>query len=350
MKKSLKVTFGTMLAVSMAAPIAAHALVHDAQHHVAVWGDLTYMRPSNNGLSVGDFAMPPFDQNFDGSRNAYFMEPENEFDYAVGLSFRLPNYKHTRVFFNYDHYQDDVDRQGDVNVRNLGLFPLVGPFQATFGTTELELTNHEFRVGAVHDLHFGDHFCLDLLAFFEYDKLRQELFETISQNNNNDLRTRQTENIAKGFGPGVGFVTRWYARNPHWQIFAGANTTLLAMDNYFKQTFVVLQGNNVGSGYDYEPTESDSLVGKLDLEFGLNYHCAFKHEMHGLKWDVSLGMRYMNMFNVLKNGNTAFQPEGGSVAGIAPNAQIGFATYLGSAQDWGKYGPFLRFKVGGGHS
>ncbi|MGD9592352.1 MAG: hypothetical protein AB7V32_07525, partial [Candidatus Berkiella sp.] len=68
MKNALKVTFGTMLAVSMAAPIAAHALVKDPVNHLAVWGDLTYMKPSNNGLSIGDYAiLTP--ANFDGARN-----------------------------------------------------------------------------------------------------------------------------------------------------------------------------------------------------------------------------------------------------------------------------------------
>ncbi|MGD9592872.1 MAG: Lpg1974 family pore-forming outer membrane protein, partial [Candidatus Berkiella sp.] len=267
------------------------------------------------------------------------------FDYAVGLSFRLPTYRHTRVFVHYDHFQNDIDRQGDTNIRNLGLDPTDGNGD-TQGISELDIVSHEFRIGAIHDLHFGDHFCLDLLAFFEWDKLRQELTETISQDPTQRLRARRTENIASGWGPGVGFVSRWYAHNPNWHVFAGVNSSLIKMENDFTQTYAQLVPNTQVE-YDYDPNESDSIVGKLDIEFGLTYACAFRHEMQGMKWDISLGMRYMNMFNVFKNGNTAYQPlafnNGGNALQVVP-------VYLGAAQDWGKYGPFLRFKIGGNHS
>ncbi len=346
MKKALKVTFGTMLAVSMAAPLTAQALVKDPANHIAVWGELTYMRPSSNGLSVGDYALAPFPANIDGARNHYFLEPENDFDWKAGISFRIPNYRHTRVFFSFDHFSNN-EFQGDVNIRNLGLAPTVGPFVGTQATYDYDLKNYEYRLGAIHDLHFGDHFCMDLIAFFEYDKVRQETFETISRNPAVELRTRHTENEARGWGPGVGFMTRWFAHSPHWHIFAGADTALIKMENEFHQTFAGVTGAFAGQSYDYNPANSDSLVGKIDIEFGVNYACAFTHEMHGMKWDISLGMRYMNMINVFKNGNTAYQPfafsNGGAAQQVTP-------VYLGAAQDWGKYGPFLRFRLGGNHS
>ncbi len=352
MKKAFKVTFGALLAVSMAAPIAAVA--HDPiANHVAVWGDLTYMRPSNNGLSVGDYALVPYSTLADGAHNHYFLEPENEFDFALGVSYRLPH-SHNRVFFSYDHFSNDIDRQGDVNIRNIGISPsvTVGPnieLQPTQGVTEYDVKSHEYRLGLVHDLHLGDRFCLDLLAFLEYDRLKQNFNESISRNNNDNFRTRETENKVTGFGPGVGFMSHWYARNPHWQLFAGANTTLLKVENEFTQIFRIINSTNaaqVGQGYDYQPEDSDSIVGKLDIEFGINYNCSFRHELHGMKWDVALGMKYMNMFNVFKNGNTAFQVNGGG----STIPQFTAAPYLGAAQDWGKYGPFLRFKLGGNHS
>ncbi len=358
MKKALKVTFGTMLAVSMAAPAAmAHTRSHhDELDHVAMWGDLTYMRTSGNGLSVGDYALVPpagFPQNvFDGARNHYFLEPENEFDFAAGISYRFGHSSANRVFFSYDRTRNDNDRQGDQNVRNLGIIPTVGPFTPTFGTTEYDVHGDEYRLGLIHDAHLGDFFCLDLRAFLEYDRIRQNFNEFIVRDNNTDIRSRETENLVRGFGPGVGFNTRWYHPGyKHWHLFAGLNTSLLKLENEYSQTFVVAAGPGVilGQGYDYQPYETDSIVGKLDIEFGLNFGCAFRHEMEGLRWDVSLGMKYMNMFNVFKNGNTAWQP-------LDPNYFNGngryenFSPYLGAAQDWGKYGPFLRFKIGGSHS
>ncbi|MBS0287770.1 MAG: hypothetical protein JSR17_10775 [Proteobacteria bacterium] len=361
MKKALKVTFGTMLAVSMAAPIAALAHEHHHHHHhghapyydhLAVWVDGTYMKPTNNGLSVGDFAQPPFSNvgGLDGARNHMFLEPENEFDYGFGISVRLPH-SHTRGFISYDHYQSDKDHQADINVRNLGIAPDVNA--PTFETTNYDVNQHELRVGAIHDLHFGDHFCLDVLAFLEYDRLRQNVFETISRDNNANLRNRETENLIKGFGPGVGLVSRWFAHNPHWHVFAGANVVLLKTDNEYSQTFNVINdniGNNqAGSYYDYEPFDSDSIVTKVDAQFGVNYHCKLKHELHGAQWGITLGMRYMNMINVLKNGNVYEQPtarRGGGAMGVP----VDFSPNLGSAQDWGKWGPFIRFQVGGAHS
>lgn len=341
MKNALKVTFGTMLAVSMVAPNIAAAHEHFNTNHFAVWGDATYTKPSNNGLSVGDQLFANVGGNsggagaFDGGRRHVFIQPDMEFDYALGISYRMPH-THTRLFFSYDHYDNDVDDQGDVDIRNLGIFPPA----ATQGIAQYDVHSHEFRLGAVHDLHFGDRFCLDLLAFFEYDKVRQTLNESIFQTGT--VRARETEGKIQGFGPGVGFMTRWYAHSPHWHVFAGANTTLIAGENHYSQTFFEDSGNF----YIYEPDESDSIVGKIDINFGLNYRCAFRHEMHGMVWDVSLGMRYMNMFNAFKNGNTAFNPN----AGVNNTVVADFAPNLGMPQDWGRYGPFLRFKIGGAHS
>ncbi len=351
MKKSLKVTFGTMLALSITIPLTAQALVKDPANHLAVWGEATYMKPSNNGLSVGDYALFPFPDDIDGARNHFFLVPENDYDWKAGLSFRLPNYRHTRVFFSFDHYSIN-EFQGDPNIRNLNVSVAgdIGIFGATQGTTAYDLKSQEYRIGAIHDIHFNSRFSLDLLAFFEYDKVRQEMFETISRNPASSYRVRTTENIAKGWGPGIGLLTHWYVCNPHWNVFAGLNTTVLKLENNFRQNFSIIQDSGGGGStpYDYSPVETDSLVGKVDIEFGLNYACAFRYEMQGMKWDVSLGMRYMNMFNVFKNGNTAYQPlafsnGGGAALQVTP-------VYLGAAQDWGKYGPFLRFRLGGVHS
>lgn len=340
MKKVLKVTFGAVLAVSMAAPMIASAHVHEIWNGIAVWGDATYMRQSNNGLSVGDYTLATTaPATFDGAHNHFFVDPDYEFDWALGVSYRLPH-THNRIFMSYDHFQNDVDRQGDFGIRALGLAP--GAF--TFAATELDTNAHEFRVGAIHDLHFGDHFCLDFKAFLEYARVTQTLNETIEQSGT--VRFQSTENLIKGFGPGVGFVSRWYSHNPTWHIFAGANTTLLKVENEYSQTFGELVGQLAGRGYDYQPHETDSVVGKLDIEFGINWGCKFRHELRGAAWDVALGMKYMNMINVFKNGNTAYQVNGGANALPTSNN----APYLGAAQDWGKYGPFLRVKIGGANS
>jgi hypothetical protein len=55
---------------------------------------------------------------------------------------------------------------------------------------------------------------------------------------------------------------------------------------------------------------------------------------------VSLGMRYMNMFNAFKNGNVAYNN------GPAVNAP-GLPVYLGGSNDFGRIGPFLQVRLGG---
>ncbi|MBS0289931.1 MAG: hypothetical protein JSS07_07870 [Proteobacteria bacterium] len=341
MKKTLKVTFGTMLAVSSVVPAIVTAHEHFAEH-LAIWADVTYTEASNNGLSVGDLVFANTIANdFDGGHRHIFLNPDHEFDYALGISYRLP-YSHSHLFMSYDHFNDDIDNEGEVNIRNLGLAPL----PQTQGIASYEVHSQEFRFGVTHNLGFGDRFCLDLLAFLEYDKLRQTVSEIATQVDDGELRVhaRETENKVKGFGPGVGFNSRWYAYNPHWHIFAGASTILLAADNDYSQSF--LGGDNDIDFYAYQPEGSDSLVGKIDINFGINYHCAFSYAMCGYQWDLTLGMRYMNMFNVFKNGNTAFNPNAGDDNDVASD----FAANLGFPQDWGRWGPFLRFKIGGAHS
>ncbi len=365
MKKAFKATFGSLLALGVVLPSAVLAHSHnDPFLHLAAWVEGTYYKPSNNGLSVGDqlFAntggSPSGAGLFDGGRRAVFLEPDNDFDYALGFSYHMPH-SQTRLFFSYDHYNNDIDDNGQIDVRNLGISPGVvpdvpagnGAAGTTFGISSYDLSSHEFRVGAIHDLHFGDRFCLDLLAFLEYDKLRQTLHERITGMTIGIPagvapavpaapinRVRETESKLRGFGPGVGLMTRWYSHHPHWHVFFGGNATLLTADNDYSQTFFATPTDF----YIYEPEETDSVVGKLDILFGINYHCAL-HEMHGMQWDISLGMHSLNLFYAFKNGNTAFSPNGGAGAGVPNN----FTPNLGVPQDWSRFGPFLKFRVGG---
>lgn len=334
MKKALKVTFGTMLAASMVSTAFAH---EQAFNHFAVWGAATYTKPTNNSVSVGDLLVASGGA-LDGARRHAFIEPENQFDYAFGITYRFPHH-HTRLFFSYDHY-DNREESGDINIRNLGFEPAQGGVVSTAGLANVDMNNHELRGGAIHDLHFGDHFCLDLLAFLEYDKLRHTVNEFVQANPNFFVHTRETEQKFRGFGPGIGAVTRWYVVSPQYHVFAGINTSLLYGINNYNQTF---NTENVANFYIYQPDDSKSLVQKLDINFGLNYHCAFKHEMHGAAFDIALGMRYMNMINVLKHGNVAYN-------NLHATDNAGWPANIGMRDDWGRWGPFLKFKIGGAHS
>jgi len=177
-------------------------------------------------------------------------------------------------------------------------------------------------------------------------KLNQRLFETIARTGTPPPFNEPTsENTLRGVGPGIGAMGRAYPIHgcPQWSVFAGLMTSVLYGRHQFTEIFF---SSNSGNFYIYNPEESKALVGKLDIQFGLNYHHSLRHEMHGMKWDITLGMRYMNMFNALKNGNTAWQPNANGNGGNIQN----FSANLGPAQDWGRYGPFLKFMIGGAHS
>ncbi|MBS0289932.1 MAG: hypothetical protein JSS07_07875 [Proteobacteria bacterium] len=318
----------------------------------ALEGALTYTKPSNNGLSVGDleFANSGILNIFDGGFQHVFLDPDNEFDYALGLTYHLLN-SDTRFFIYYDHYVIN-EEQGNINIRNLGMDPF---FQDTVGFAGVRESAYEFSIGIIHDIHF-DRLCLQLHGFLENDKVAQTLEETLNQARvpigeeffSGTHRARTTENVMHGFGPGIGMFARVYPFRcyPQWDFFAGAKTTLLYANHGYSQALIGSTPTLNDNFYLYEPEKTVSLVGKLDIQFGINYHYAFKYDMNGMQWDLTLGMRYMNMFNALKNGNAAYNPHADDDNEMFPN----FPANLGYSQDWGRWGPFLKFKMGGAHS
>ncbi len=336
MNKTRIATLGATFIATMAVTQVTQA--HDIYSPIAVYIEANYTKPSNNELSVGDFlfATSP-GLNFDGGHSHTFIEPKNEYDFAAGLTYRFAN-SNTRLFLDYDHFDTDEEK-ADIDLRNICYLPPPD----TFGFARLEVHAYEFRVGAMHALNFN-RFNLDLLAFFENVKLTQTLFGSIVQEE--EYSVFSSENNTRGFGPGIGVNARhypcWMWR--HWNLFAGLRASLLQSQYHFTSFYEADDAK--GGIYSYDAEGTESIVGKLDVEFGINYHTAFKHEMHGIKSDISLGFRFMNMFGALKNGNMAFNPNGGANATVMQD----FTPNQGPANDWGRFGPFLRFKIGGATS
>ncbi len=360
MKKALKVTFGTMLAASMVAP--AYATGNDFLNHSAVYVEGTYYRPSNNGLSVGDQLVAPSITAgqfgapiLDGWRRADFLNPENTYDYALGYSYHIPR-SPTRVFLRYEHFDDDTAIGGvdAVDFRNIGTepgypnYPNVGPVGGTMENAKLHESLSEFKVGLSRELQFTPKFGVELLGFLENDRLSvslsESMFGTIYTSTVPQDLSRDTDGKMTGFGPGIGAVGKIYpfSRCPQWAFFAGGTTTLLYANNEYQQSYYQTQAGVSGGGvvnpvfYVYDPEDSHSLVGKVDISFGVNYHYRFMHDVYGAVFDLTLGLRYMNIINAMKNGDTAYNP---FIANFAANT--------GWPQDWGLFGPFLRFRLGG---
>lgn len=333
MKKALQVTFGAVIALGIASQVQAY----DATvGRTALLLTGTYSKITNDGLSYGDILLaPPAIAGADGFRRHVFVDPDWDFDFGVGLTHRLAC-SNTRVFAYWDHFRAN-DNAGTPGVRNLGLVPGA----ITGGTMDVETHSDELRLGLSRGLHFGHHFSVDVGGFFEWDKIERDTEEFVTQGGAAS-RFRSTENEIKGFGPGVTVMTRAYPSRDyrHFSIFMGAMTTLLYVNNEFDQSLFV--GDVLFSAYD--PDNTKSMVGKLDISFGVDY-CNRIHTDHtGMSVGMSLGMRYMNMFNAFKNGNTMYN---NAVQAGGGNPFTGFAANTGGSNDFGRIGPFLQVRIGG---
>jgi len=345
MKKALIVTFGSILAAgAMANAFADHK---DFINQSSVWIEGNYTKSTNNGLSYGDYIFLNDEVLLgigNNARRPLFVSMDREFDYALGFTYHFPC-THTRFFVSYDHFNDGQNASAE-NIINLGLAPNFDPYLPSNGSAYAEHDADTFKLGFNHMLHHGARFSINLGGFFEYDKVRRTVNETTVAIDDSDpavvqRASRYTYNKVKGWGPGVGIMTRSIPSGCHpcWGVFMGANASLLYVDNDYQQTFTSTDDNRF---YLYDPEETQSIVGKLDIEFGINYARILKGDLCGALVDISLGLRYMNMFNVFKNGNTYGQPYL-----INPGFNMNSAITLGYPNDWGRVGPFLKFKIGG---
>lgn len=345
MKKAFKVTIGTMLAAALSS--TAFADEGDFIANSAIWVTGTYTESSDNGVSYGDILQAPgiLGSNFDGNHRAVFIDGELDFDYALGYSYHIPC-THTRFFVSYDHYKDS-NESTNTNVRNLGFLPFFG-VNTTDAIGRVTNRSQELRIGLSHALCFGRQFSFDMSAFFEWDEVKQDLYERIEQSLTPEVRTRYTNEKVNGWGPGIGGRMRAipFACYENWGVFASTNTTLLWADNDYEST---LDSTSLGHLYTYDPESTDSVVGKIDISFGINYNRKFS-DLCCSMIDIALGVRYMNMFNVFKNGGSYANPvyNSGYTPGIGEGSAFEpYSANLGSAQDWGRVGPFLTFAIGG---
>jgi hypothetical protein len=338
MKKALQITFGAVMALSIVGQVEAH----DATlGRTALLITGTYSKTTNDGLSYGDILLaPPVIAGSDSFRRHVFIDPDWEFDYGVGITHRFCG-SNTRLFAYYDHFRGD-DEAGTSGVRNLGIPANPGVNGAvTNGSMNVETKSDEFRLGLSRGLNFGHHFSLDLGGFFEWDKIERNSEEFQSQPGAIN-RFRSTENEIKGFGPGVAVMARAFPSHDycHFSVFMGASTTLLYATNEFDQS--LFEGTDLF--YQYQPDDSKSVLGKFDISFGVDYCNRIRTDCNGMTVGMTLGVRYLNIVNAFKNGNTAYnnaiqQNDGTNFQGFAANT--------GSTNDFGRIGPFLQFRIGG---
>lgn len=325
-----------MLVAAVAAPAQA-----DFASRVAINGTLTYTETSNDGLSVGDSATVLPGGAFPAIRRAEFIDPDMELDYGLGLTYRLGNNSDSRLFFDWDRYGWGRD-SAVPNVYNFGIPPVVANVSTGMGHASFDYD--QFRLGVMHTLHFGDKLDLTLNGFLDYTKIDRDIHEFASDVTGGNHHYRHTHDEMEGWGPGFGAEARvtpfdWC---PQLGLFGGMNGTLLWVDNEYTQRVRV---NGGATNYDLTPEDSDSLVAKFDAQFGVDYQRVFHTSWMPVMFKAALGLRYTNVVNAFKGGNTQFN------AGNAFAAQFfNRAITPGTSHDFGRWGPFLRFSLGGANS
>lgn len=331
MKTALKLTCGTILAVSMITPAFAETtfLSNSAVHVNGTWTQAT-----QNGLSFGDLF--DFGGNFKaifGYRRATFVNPNINFDWGLGFSYHFQDTQ-TRVFFHYDRFNDGHRRAvAHNNLLNLGITGGDG-----VGVVHDRL--NEFSLGLDRRLAFGPCYAIHAAFFLEWDRLYRNFFERIVSDEIRDENTileRNTHNKFEGFGPGIGIKGRgapffcW----PNVGVFATFTGSMLYGRNHFHSESFADDFPFI----DLHPNSTRSIVNKVDITFGVDYKGIFKFDCDRVQLSLALGMRYLNYINVFKNGNTFFN--------LPYPRDLSYAANTGLPEDWGRFGPFLQFRIGG---
>lgn len=363
MKKVLAFTLGTGLAI-VATPSFG---LDEYLDYVGGYVTATYTKPSNNGLSIGDIQTQTPAPVFYPYSRSLFLNPDFNWDYALGISYHFPD-TCTRFYAEYDYFSDSRSRQA-YNVANI-----IGPaptltlpatvINTNVAANALEVA-HEWRFGLRRFIPFGEYFSTDLSAFFEYDKVSQVLNGWNYVTNATGATTfniyQEMNSNFRGWGPGIGIGFRgvplpYCANFSHFGIFASLATTLFYADNLYNARINIAAaapaaGTPADTFFLWDPENSKSLVGKFDVNFGIDYKRTYRVNGCLVNTGATLGVRYMNIVNAFKMGNTigqSFNIAGSSQFTTTQNF-VNFPIF-GVPTDWGRVGPYLRFSLGGADS
>lgn len=329
MKRALKFSLAALAAAAVAAP--AQASVIDK---LAVKAAATYTEASGNSLNFANVLVAGVAGN--GVWRPVFVEPDHEWDYSLGLSYRIAGHN-TRFFVDYDHFRGEETREiGGNGVQALGQANAAG----TVVTSAVEHKERDFKVGFVHTLHFGPKFETDLSGAIEYAKMQR----TVDNQHRVGVAVQYQEifNETEGWGPfmaATGRVYPWGDQNRCWSFWARAGVGLLYSDHTFTHR---LQDNAIPPVFNdssMNPEDTKSIVTRVEADLGVEWNRVMRADFSDLQLGVRLGVRYHNVNNAFKNGNLLQIP--------AANALVNINS---SPDDYGRMGPFLEFKIGGANA
>lgn len=353
MKKVLALTLSAGLTAAVASTSVSAATYLD---NVGLYGTATYTRPSNNGLSIGQTAnVFPLLTAFYPFNRSLFLAPEFGWDYAIGASYRI-GCSDTRVFAEYDHFHtnDNRDVSGLDSILTTPIITGTAITQTTLTSANMMETAHEWRLGFRQFVSVSSRFFVDFTGFFEYNRVNLSVHEFDTLPNNITPLHAYLESNFKfyGWGPGAGFklIGVPFGSCPTFKLFAGINTTLFYAKNSTdfysrREQFTGTPPVNITELSVY-PENSHSILAKVDIKFGLDYQrmVCFLTGKHPA--GISAGVRYMNIFNAFKNGNTSTLHTN-QARNNAPTGPFEITQVSGVANDWGRVGPYIQFRLGG---
>ncbi|HET9843376.1 MAG TPA: hypothetical protein VFP93_01795, partial [Gammaproteobacteria bacterium] len=279
MKKALKYTLSALAAAMIAAPAQANPwnFINELTFKAA----LTYTEASGN---TANYAYTGFPQTW----RPLFVEPDHEWDYALGLEWRIPG-SNTHVFFDFEHFRDDASETA-VGAGTFGALPVAGA--TAFGS--LEHREKDFKLGLRHTLEFGPHFDLALGAAIDAAKIERR-FNEIGTDPVVGVGTRFTHEETDAIGPFFDVTGRAYPWGQGrygncWSLWARAGFGLLYAEHDYTLTTAV-PGLVLPS---FDPEDTNSIITKVEADFGVEFGRVLRLDFINMSLAARLGVKYIN--------------------------------------------------------
>lgn len=316
MKKIIGLSLGALVA---AVTFPASAALNDAMSGTSVWVRGHWDEPSNERFV---YAVKPAVAPFVGE--TYFVEPDNDFNFAFGLEYAIPMSEadtHFSAVLDYDQYSTS---QNDVKSGLPFTSAIPGGLAAAANADrrgDLHLRDHTWRLGVRRAKEFG-RFDWQLGAFAEYSKVART-YSILEANGvaGNQLYTKQESD---GFGPSFDMMGRLYpwGRDTGFSVFGTGETAFLYADQSFQG---VDTANGVLQNVDSNRADINAVMVRLGATVGVGYARPISED---LVVGFKVGGRWMNYHNAFKNSS---------------DLTVG-------RNDYGRMGPFVELRVGGTHS
>lgn len=319
MKKVLSITASTLI---VAGSVSAPAQAEDVFSRLSVRAAGHYDQATNER---GAFATRATTATAAGE--TFFVEPDYEWDYTLGLEYMLPNSDNSSLLFDYDHYNASDNKRVTGTGVTLASVLNAGIANPTQVDGDLNLKDHTFRLGARRVLDFGDRFDVQLGGYAEYSKVERHHTIIEVDTGAGTSRSFKANEEANGWGPSFDMYGRWYPMGRHscYSVLAGVEAAFLYGDSVHNVR-VTDQAGAFPAAADALNNENRADLNHVFTRLGGTVALAYARPVNdSWKFGLRAGARWINYANAFKN-----------------------ASELSNGRtDYGRWGPFLEVRVGG---